>query len=51
MREGIKLKTKAELSELKKKKNADFSLCFEPIDDVQEIIDREKDLARGVDIL
>lgn len=51
VREGIKLKTKAELSELKKKKNADFSLCFEPIDDVQEIIDREKDLARGVDIM
>lgn len=50
-REGVKLKCKAELSELKKKKNADFGACFEPIDDVQDIIDREKDLTRGVDIV
>lgn len=50
-REGVKLKCKAELTELKKKKNADFSLCFEPIDNVQDIIDAEKDLARGVDII
>lgn len=50
-REGVKLKTKAELNELKKKKNADFGLCFEPRIDVQDIIDAEKDLARGVDIV
>lgn len=50
-REGVKLKCKAELTELKKKKNADFGLCFEPIDNVQDIIDAEKDLARGVDIM
>lgn len=48
-REGIKLKCKSELNELKKKKNADFGLCFEPIiDNIQDVIDREKDIARGV---
>lgn len=48
-REGIKLKCKSELNELKKKKNADFGLCFESIiDDIQDVIDREKDIARGV---
>lgn len=47
-RENLELKTKDELKELKKKKNADFSLCFRERRDIQSEIDLAKELARGV---
>lgn len=47
-RENLELKTKDELKELKKKKNADFSLCFRERRDIQSEIDIAKELARGV---
>ena len=48
--EGYELKTKEELKELKKKKNADFSLCFRKIqrERVQDQIDFLKDVRAGV---
>lgn len=47
-REGLRLKSKDELKELKKNKNADFSLVFEEYDSVQDEIDLAKDIERGV---
>lgn len=47
-REGLRLKSKDELKELKKNKNADFSLVFEEYDTVQDEIDLAKDIERGV---
>ena len=37
-----------DIEELKKKKNADFSLCFRERRDIQSEIDIAKELARGV---
>lgn len=48
-KEGLRLKSKDELKALKKMKNADFGLCFEPIkDNVQDEIDLIKDIRSGV---